>query len=61
MSSTYKDLLSKECPHYVGLRYTGGCFGCPSWHSYEARHECNGPNWSECAKCWNRTVKEGKS
>ena len=60
MSSTYKDLLLKECPHYVGADYIGGCFGCPDWHGYEKYSVCNGVDELNCTKCWNRTVEEEK-
>lgn len=59
---TYRQLLQREHPEYVGSRqeFVGGCMGCPSTYGYAPENSaCLGTGGiveNQCAACWDRMV-----
>lgn len=51
---TFREKLQKEHPESVGLKWDGGCCGCPVQYGYEPRRPlCIG---STCRDCWDREI-----
>lgn len=47
---TYREMLKRDFPEYVGEKYRAGCRGCPYWYGYEFEGKCA----KDCKTCWDR-------
>lgn len=61
LEMTFKEKLMQEHPDAVGMRYVGGCRGCPEDYGYEPvgrfkNCEFKNDPIRRCAECWDRPI-----